>query len=88
MSARGRPARQLLRERWDILLVIAAGGALGGFFAAVIAPLIFNNYYELHWGVLACGALFLLVSFSERSSARMLCCLAMLRVASQANCTG
>jgi tetratricopeptide (TPR) repeat protein len=40
-------------------LMIAAGGALGGVFVAVVAPLIFNNYYELQWGLLLCGALFL-----------------------------
>jgi hypothetical protein len=41
-------------------LVIAVGGALGGFFVAVIAPLIFHNYYELHWGMLLCGLLFII----------------------------
>jgi hypothetical protein len=40
-------------------LMIAAGGALGGLFVAIVAPLIFNNYYELQWGLLLCGALFL-----------------------------
>ena len=40
-------------------LMIATGGALGGIFVAVIAPFIFNNYYELQWGLLLCGALFL-----------------------------
>ena len=40
-------------------LMIAAGGALGGIFVAIVAPLIFNNYYELQWGLLLCGALFL-----------------------------
>jgi hypothetical protein len=42
-------------------LVIAAGGALGGLFVAVAAPLIFNDYYELHWGLFLCGLLFLMV---------------------------
>lgn len=32
---------------------IAAGGALGGFFVAVLAPLLFNDYYELELSVLA-----------------------------------
>ena len=40
-------------------LMIAAGGALGGLFVAIVAPFIFNNYYELQWGLLLCGALFL-----------------------------
>jgi tetratricopeptide (TPR) repeat protein len=46
-------------------LMIAAGGAMGGLFVAVVAPLIFNNYYELQWGLLLCGALFLCVLARE-----------------------
>ncbi|MHC4782709.1 MAG: spermidine synthase [Planctomycetota bacterium] len=41
--------------------MIAAGGALGGFFVAVICPLIFNVYIELYLGLLAC-VLFLLLA--------------------------
>ena len=40
-------------------LSIAAGGALGGLFVAVAAPMLFTNYYELHWGLFLCGLLFL-----------------------------
>jgi len=47
-------------------LMIAAGGALGGIFVAIVAPLIFNDYYELHWGLFLCGLLFLLVCLRER----------------------
>jgi hypothetical protein len=32
-------------------LLIATGGAAGGIFVAVIAPLIFRSYTELHWGL-------------------------------------
>jgi SAM-dependent methyltransferase len=39
-------------------LLIAAGGALGGLFVAVMAPLLFTDYYELHWGLAACALLF------------------------------
>lgn len=42
-------------------LVVALGGALGGFFVAVLAPLVFVDYYELHWGLFLCGALFAVV---------------------------
>jgi spermidine synthase len=42
-------------------LMIAAGGALGGFLVAVVAPLIFSDYFELHWGLMLCGLLFLVV---------------------------
>ena len=48
-------------------LMIAAGGALGGVFVAIIAPLVFADYYELQWGMLACGLLFLIVCISDRS---------------------
>jgi spermidine synthase len=41
--------------------MIAAGGALGGFFVAVLAPMLFTDYYELHWGLLLCGFLFILL---------------------------
>jgi hypothetical protein len=33
-------------------LTIAAGGALGGAFNALVAPLLFNGYWELHLGLL------------------------------------
>jgi len=47
-------------------LMIAAGGALGGVFVAVAAPLLFKDYYELHWGLFLCGLLFLLVCVATR----------------------
>jgi len=49
-------------------LMIAAGGALGGLFVAVAAPLLFTDYYELHWGLFLCGLLFLLVCICDRTS--------------------
>jgi hypothetical protein len=52
-----RPGPAYLTEFY---LMIAAGGALGGFFVAVIAPLIFRNFYELQVGFALCGLLFLL----------------------------
>ena len=47
--------------------MIAAGGALGGLFVAVAAPLLFTDYYELHWGLFLCGLLFLLVCVTARA---------------------
>jgi protein-L-isoaspartate O-methyltransferase len=41
-------------------LAIAAGGALGGIFVALVAPLIFKVYHELHLGLLACAAIVLM----------------------------
>ena len=53
-----RPAAKQLTGYY---LMIAAGGALGGFFVAVVCPLIFDSYVELHLGLLAC-AMFLLLA--------------------------
>jgi hypothetical protein len=41
-------------------LAVAAGGAVGGFFVGVIAPLIFVTFAELRIGLFACCALALL----------------------------
>ena len=48
-------------SRVTFYLFLAAGGALGGVFVALIAPLIFSDYFELHWGLVGCGLLFLAV---------------------------
>jgi hypothetical protein len=42
-------------------LALAGGGALGGLFVALLAPVLFPDYYELQWGLLLCGGLFLFV---------------------------
>ena len=57
------------RHLTGFYLMIAAGGALGGLFVAILAPLIFNDYYELHWGLFMCGLLFLTVCFRDRNPA-------------------
>lgn len=46
-------------------LSISAGGALGGFFVAVIAPIIFNAYSELYVGLLGCVLFVLLADKSK-----------------------
>lgn len=48
--ARRRPAPARLTGYY---LAIAAGGALGGLLTAVVAPLVFSGYWELHLGILA-----------------------------------
>jgi hypothetical protein len=50
----------------EFYLMIAAGGALGGLFVAVIAPLIFTGYYELQWSLLFCGVLFVVVGLAQK----------------------
>lgn len=58
------------RQLTGFYLMIAAGGALGGLFVAVVAPLVFPDYYELHWGLLLCGLLFIVcVASGERLAA-------------------
>jgi spermidine synthase len=49
-------------------LVIAAGGAVGGIFVAVVAPLVFTNYYELHVGLFACAVLILIAVGTDPES--------------------
>jgi tetratricopeptide (TPR) repeat protein len=58
------------RHLTGFYLMIAAGGALGGLFVAIMAPLIFTDYYELHWGLFCCGLLFLTVCLRERNLVR------------------
>lgn len=41
-------------------LMISLGGALGGLFVVVIAPIIFNTYFELYVGLLMCCLVVLL----------------------------
>ena len=46
-------------------LLISVGGVLGTAAVILIAPRVFHDYFELHWGLLFCGALFLLSSWPE-----------------------
>jgi hypothetical protein len=48
-------------------LLIAAGGAAGGLFVAVAAPILFSNYYELNLGLFLCGLLFLVVCARDQN---------------------
>lgn len=48
--ARLKPSPEYLTS---FFLAVALGGALGGAFVALIAPLVFNGYWELHLGFLA-----------------------------------
>ena len=60
------------RRLTGFYLSIAAGGALGGAFVAVAAPLLFKGYYELHWGLFLCGVLFLLDNLDILKIGRLL----------------
>jgi SAM-dependent methyltransferase len=56
------------RHLTEFYLMIAAGGALGGIFVALVAPAIFNGFYELHLGLVLCAALFLVVLATDARS--------------------
>ena len=55
------------RQLTSFYLLIAAGGAFGGLFVALIAPLIFNSYRELHWGLLGLALLVVLCHAREKT---------------------
>jgi hypothetical protein len=63
--ARMRPLASRLTSYY---LCISAGGALGGLFTGVIAPLIFPDQFELHVGVMLAWALALTVLVTDRKS--------------------
>ena len=46
-------------------LMVSVGGALGGLFVGVIAPLLFNNYYELPIALIATATLALFTLYRE-----------------------
>ncbi|MSU25570.1 MAG: hypothetical protein EXS32_17330 [Opitutus sp.] len=52
------------RQLTSFYLMIAAGGATGGLFVALVAPAVFNNFYEIHLS-LALLALLLLVMLAR-----------------------
>ena len=47
-------------------VVVALGGALGGVFVSLVAPLIFTGYYEFNAGLVGCIGLLLLLYRRER----------------------
>jgi hypothetical protein len=53
------------RHLTTFYLTISAGGAAGGLFVALVAPLIFVSYFELHLGILAFSLLYLTVLVRE-----------------------
>jgi tetratricopeptide (TPR) repeat protein len=56
------------RHLTGFYLMIAAGGALGGVFVVVIAPVIFTDYFELQWALAFCGLLFAFVVARDQTS--------------------
>jgi spermidine synthase len=77
--ARRRPEPDRLTGYY---LAIAGGGALGGLLNAVVAPLLFTGYWELHLGILA-GPLVVLMAAGTAdpsASARQLRIAAVLAI--------
>jgi hypothetical protein len=64
--ARRRPSP---RHLTGFYLLLAAGGAGGGIFVGILAPSIFNNYYELHVGLFGCALVMLVVLYADRRGA-------------------
>jgi hypothetical protein len=62
---RQRPAADRLTSFY---LSIAGGGAIGGLLVGIVAPLVFNDYYELQLSVLAAWGLGLLAIVTDRTS--------------------
>jgi hypothetical protein len=53
------------RHLTTFYLTVSAGGAAGGLFVALVAPLIFVSYFELHLGVFGFGLLCLALLLRE-----------------------
>jgi hypothetical protein len=63
--ARLRPSAKYLTSFY---LFVSFGGALGGIFVGLIAPMIFPDFYELYLGLLAVGLLCMVVVFIDNKS--------------------
>jgi hypothetical protein len=68
MVCHGELARLKPHPRYltGFYLMLAVGGAIGGIFVALIAPAVFNAYYEFPLSVGLCGLLAVVVLFREK----------------------
>lgn len=64
--ARLKPPAQRLTAYY---LVISVGGALGGLFVGLAAPVLFKGFWEFHCGLALCWILLLVVLLRDRASA-------------------
>jgi hypothetical protein len=51
--------------------MIAAGGAMGGLFVALVAPHVFSNFYELHLSLGLTVLLLVVISFTDRAALKL-----------------
>jgi hypothetical protein len=67
------------RELTSFYVSVSLGGAMGGIFVGLIAPAVFNGYYEFHLGLAMC-ALLIAASLwkTPRRIARALCATALV----------
>ena len=49
-------------------LMLAVGGAVGGLFVSVIAPILFKGFWEYHLGLIYCAAIIIGMLFTEKNS--------------------
>jgi len=63
--ARLKPAA---KDLTSFYLMVSLGGAIGAVFVALIAPLVFSDYYELHVAIGCCAILVLLVHYGDATS--------------------
>src|SRR5262249_31088535 len=52
-------------------LMIAAGGAAGGVAVALLAPLLFHSYAELHWGLWSCALLLVVLCARDKVTVKV-----------------
>jgi len=57
------------RHLTSFYLHLSFGGAIGGIFVGIVAPLVFNDYYELHLGYWALAYLLAALCLVQRSRA-------------------
>ena len=71
MACHGELARLRPHPRYltSYFLGIAAGGVLGGVLVAVVAPRVFDLFFELHVGLLACCVVVLFAITRDKRSA-------------------
>jgi spermidine synthase len=67
--SRLRPAPRYLTSFY---LLLSAGGAAGGLFVAVVAPLAFRSYAELEWSLMLLAALVVYVHAREKTGWKVL----------------
>ncbi|MEZ6052737.1 MAG: fused MFS/spermidine synthase [Planctomycetaceae bacterium] len=56
------------RHLTSFYLLMSAGGAVGGLFVGLIAPYVFNSYWEMHIGLFACMLVMPAIYYRDKTS--------------------